>query len=277
MYVTYVEEDMVTLKTDNRRLIPVLCAVVAAFLFFSCTDVVNDPDTAVEKLVAAYGGPEKVELLQNYTGTGFMKDLVSTAIARSDPIDIYQKGELFKARITRLSMGRPTELMMTIYDGEELYQWIYGQGKKDIPLWELYINKYKFPNVLNWIQQPGVTGELHTDADNRNVYRLHYENEDDIIDLLLNSNTWLLREIRITSKSDSAFFYSEKYGDYRDVDGVPFPNRFTGTYRNRRYYEYMIPVIKYGVDLPNSIFGVTDEDTTAISKVMSAVKADTAK
>ncbi len=272
-----VGEDTVTLKSEQKRLIPVLCALAAAAVLVSCSGMVDDPETVEKKLVAAYGGPDRIRLLQNYTGKGFMKDFSSTVAAKSHPLDIYQRGELFKTTITRLSKGKPVELMMTIYDGSELYQWIYSQGRKEIPLWELNIKKYKFPNVLVWIQQTDVRGTLSTDTAEMGIYRLHYENEDDIVDLMVDGKSWLLKETRITSKADSAFMYSEVYGDYREIDGVPFPNRYTGTYKNNPYYEYMIPVIKYGTELPDSIFSVTSADTTFISRVLSATKAEGTK
>jgi hypothetical protein len=271
IYITLVGEDTVTQKRDRTRFIPALCAIAAAAMLISCSGTVDDPAAAEKKLIAAYGGADKVKLLQNYTGKGFMKDLSSQLVAKSAPLDIYQKGELYKAKITKLQSGKPAELLMTIYNGQELYQWIYGRGKKDIPLWELYINKYKFPNILEWIQKPDIEGTLSTTGNGG--YRLHYEHETDIIDLTLDGKSWLLEEMRVTSKADTSFFYSEAYSDYRDVDGIPFPNRFTGTYKDRPYYEYMIPVIEYGVEIPDSIFSVLTADTTYIARVLAEARA----
>jgi hypothetical protein len=239
-------------------------AVLCVICMFSCSNDVDDASDVVERMIEAHGGPDKIELVQSYVGRGFMKNLMSTTVAQSDPFDIYRNGPLFKNRIVKLRAGRVTDVGLTIFDGREGYQWQYSTGRSPVASWQFEIMRYFFPQVLVWAQQPDLAGELVTGEHEYYIERVRYVSGDNVVTIGVDTRTWLLKEVQITSVSDTVFAFSERYGDYRDVDGVPFPNRFTGKYRGNLYYEYLIPVIDYDVELPDSLFAVTLDDTMDI-------------
>lgn len=230
----------------------------------SCAGRTDDPDVVIKRMVKAHGGPTKIKRIQSYVGRGFMKNLTSRAVVKSDPFDIFRRGPLFKNRLVKLQAGTVTDIGITIFDGKLGYQWRYGAGRTAVASWQFEIMKYLFPQVLEWVQGLSLPGEIVTSEHEYYVERVRYVNGDDIITITVDDRTWLLKEVRITSASDSAFSFSEGYDNYREVEGVPFPGRFTGEYKDNLYYEYFIPVIEYDVELPDSVFTVTAEDTADI-------------
>lgn len=270
------------MKVSNRlgqqgALSKLLIIVPAAFLFVSCYGKVDRPEVAVKKMIKAFGGAEKVELLQSYSGKGFMKVISSTAVAKSNPFDVYQNGVMFKNKIMKLSEGKLVDVMITVYDGREGYQWHYGEGRKNVSGWEFDILEYRFPRILKWVQESGIQGEIVTEEYDWDVCRVRYYNDDDIVTLILDNKSWLLEGVELASRSDTTYSYSEAYGNYREVEGVPFPNRFTGTFKGRLYYEYFVPAIEYGITLQDTMFKVTRQDTIDISRPAKVDESDTLK
>ncbi len=241
-----------------------MIAVLCVTFMISCCGGAGDADNVIKRMVKAHGGPDKIELVQSYVGRGFMKNITSTSVVQSDPFDIYRNGPLFKNRIMKLRGGQATDVGLTIFDGREGYQWRYRGGRSPVALWQFEIMGYLFPQVLVWARQPDLVGEIVTGEHEYYIERVRYRSGDNIVTIGVDDRTWLLKEVRIASVSDTAFTFSEKYDDYREVDGVPFPNRFTGKYRDNLYYEYFIPVIDYNVELPDSLFAVTSDDTIDI-------------
>ncbi len=246
----------------------------AAMLAIACSTRVNDPDTAIKKMLGAYGGAGKVKLLTSYTGKGFMRDLARKQVVRNHPFDICQRGALIKNRLMKVTKGKLTEVMVTYFDGTEAYQWKYGGTIKTVNRWEFDLLKYKFPLILTWIQESDITGEIVTGENDSAVCLLRFENGNDIVTLTLDSKSFLLEKVEILSAADTAFVYSEEYGDYRKVDGIYFPNRFRGWYKGSKYYEYMIPVIEYGVELPDSIFSLLSSDSAGVWKEKAQTETD---
>jgi hypothetical protein len=241
----------------------------------ACSGKIEKPEDAVERMVRAYGGPEKIAKLKNFKGLGFIKNLMSETVARSYPYDIYQKGTLFKSRITVIENSVMVDVRINIDDGRERYLWQYSGGKREAPDWEFELIKYKFPLALEWLQDPGVAGTVVTGPEDAGTHRLRYEIGDGIVTFTINGSSWLLEKMEVGSVSDTSFSFSEEYGNYREIEGnVPFPNRFTGTYRGMPYYEFFIPVIEYGIDIPDGFFRVTAEDTQGIVKQAPAEKTD---
>lgn len=253
--------------TDSPT-VRLLCAIAVLCVtsLISCSDGADDANDVIKRMVKAHGGPDKIELVQSYVGRGFMKNLLSTSVVQSDPFDIYRNGPLFKNRIMKLGAGKATDVGLTIFDGREGYQWRYRGGKSPVASWQFEIMRYLFPRVLVWAQQPDLVGEIVTGEHEYYIERVRYMSGDNIVTIGVDDRTWLLKEVRIASVSDTAFAFSEEYDDYRDVEGVPFPNRFTGKYRDNLYYEYLIPVIDYDVELPDSLFAVTADDTIDIDQ-----------
>ena len=79
------------------------------------------------------------------------------------------------------------------------------------------------------------------------------------------ASTWL-EGVMVTLQSDTVLVFEEHYDNYREVDGVPFPGRFTGIILGEKAYEYFLPTIEYGVELPDSIFTVMVSDTSGIER-----------
>lgn len=242
-----------------------LMLIFPIIVIASCSGMVDKPEDAVKKTVRAYGGPQKVELLRNYLGKGFMKDLTSTSVAKSHPLDVYQKGRLFKSSLYRLYQGKLTDVMVLYYDGHTSYQWMNKQGRREITGLGIELVDYKFPLVLTWIQEPGRTGEI-LPGDDEHTCRLQYQHENDLITLTLDTKSWLLKEVEIVRGLEYNAVYNEAYDNYREVDGIPFPSRFTGKFLGKVTYEFLISLIEIDVDLPDSLFQVTVDDTLGLAK-----------
>ncbi len=230
----------------------------------SCASRTDDPDVVIERMVKAHGGSAMIQRIQSYVGRGFMKNLQSKSVVQSDPFDIFRRGPLYKNRIVRLREGNVTDIGITIFDGSKGYQWRAGAGRSDVAAWQFEMLQYLFPQVLEWVQGLELAGEIVTSEHEYYIERIRYVSGDDIITIAVDDRTWLLKEVRVASVSDSAFSFSEGYDNYREVEGVPFPGRFMGEYKDNPYYEYFIPVIEFGVELPDSVFTVTAEDTVDI-------------
>ena len=78
--------------------------------------------------------------------------------------------------------------------------------------------------------------------------------------------TWLLDAVEIQSSGDTTLSFSERYGAYMDLDGTPFPQRFTGAYRGQPLYEYLLSVVELQSELPDSVFTIADADTMSVSR-----------
>jgi hypothetical protein len=227
---------------------------------------VDDGAAVLERMIDAHGGGAKIEEVQHYVGRGFMKDLANRNVARSDPFDIYRKGSLFKNRLVRIRNGEPVSVGLTIFDGKEGYQWQYGTGARPVSAWQFEIMRYLYPQVLKLVHDSEPSAELVTGEHEYGVERIRFTQGDNVVTIGVDDRTWLLKDVRVVSLSDTTFSFSEAYRDYREVDGVQFPGRFASAYRGRPYYEYFISVIEYGLDLPDSLFAVTADDTMAVAR-----------
>ncbi|MBN1164154.1 MAG: hypothetical protein JXB45_06225 [Candidatus Krumholzibacteriota bacterium] len=234
-------------------------------LLFSCSGTVRDPDKAVEKLLNAYGGPQKAKTLATFSGKGFSQKLTTFQFATNYPLDIYQKGLRYKSAAVNLHEGKITSIVLLINDGESFYRWSSTKGRENAPEWEFYFTKYKFPYVLTWLQEAQIQGKI-LEVEGKDICRVQFEQGDDIVTLTIDSKSWLLQAASVDSKSDPLFTFKEVYSEYREVEGTPFPNRFAGYLRGDKYYEFLIPVINLDVELPDDIFTVTAEDTSWMSQ-----------
>jgi hypothetical protein len=217
-------------------------------------------------MVHAYGGPKSVARLQTFVGKGFIKDISARAVVESFAFDMYRKGQLYKHKITKAPRGTITDVIVLHYDGTKSYQWISGKGMMEIPPLELGVLRYRFPNVLQWVQEPGRTGELLPAEKKEGVTRLLYKDGTSEVTLTLDRRSWLLSSVEVTDSSDSTFVYREMYDHYFDLGGIPFPAEFKATLKALPYYEWLLPTVELRADLPDSLFRVTAEDTAAFAK-----------
>jgi hypothetical protein len=140
--------------------------------------------------------------------------------------------------------------------------WSIKEGFTKSPAWKPETLRYRFPLVLEWLPESGVELQHVESNQDEGLYNFKFENEKDEVTLMLDDETWLLREMTILSESESLFVFREKYDDYTKIDGTWFPTRYTGSIGHRTIYEYLIPVIELGVDLPDDFFVITESDTT---------------
>ena len=253
-------------KTPGLRWLYMLLAVS---LIPACSGKPGDPREAINRMYDAYGGRENVALLTSYTGKGYMKQLPTAGVAKSYPFDVYQKDKLYKTVTYRLRRGELEDIQILAVNDDERLVWSRSGGFKTLPSWEVALQRYRFPFVMTWLDGPGAGGERVVDEDSYGKYKIRYDLDEDILTLVLDDSEWLLREIRLENSVDSTFLFREEYGDYRKVDGIPFPNRFTGFLAERKYYEYLIPAIELGAEMDEDLFRITAEDTT---QMMEAVK-----
>ncbi len=240
----------------------------AALIVFSCSGRVNNPRQAVDRIIKAYGGEEKVDELQHYVGRGFIRDLTSKNVARSHPFDIFRNGQKLKTKTMMVRDGQLVNIQIVVYDGEEGYRFLYSTGKVDrLPGTELELQKYRFPLVLKWLLNRGESGKITGDESGEpGEVILSYRDGEYLVKIRADRKKWLLRNVEVRNQSDSNFVYQEDYGDYRKVKGVWFPNRFTAWMSGERYFEYLIPVIRYGEEFPDSLFSVLVSDTSKVGK-----------
>ncbi len=252
-------------RKGSKRTVIVACITMLAVmsLLVSCSTKVKDPESAIDRMVKAYGGPDRVKFISTYSGKGFMRKLPIVHVAESYAFDIYQKEALFKSVVMNVKSGMLTDVRIHVTNSDESFQWSYSEGRKPVPQWQSDLFKYRFPYVFAWLRETS-GGELLEAGDDEAVCRVRYTNNDDIITLVIDKKSWLLKETVVESVSDSAFVSRDVYSDYRKVDGIFFPARFTGYMRGKYYYEYYLTKVEFGIEIPDDIFAVTAADTAKI-------------
>lgn len=236
-------------------------AAVVCLVMVSCSAGVREPDDVVDRMIGAYGGSGNLPLLANYTGKGFMKQIPLGHVAISHPFDVYQKGMLYKTKTWRIENGIPVDLQVLAVNDTEQVRWSRSGGFAPAPAWEVDLLRYRFPLVLGLLDEGGLEGEMIESPENDGALRIRIARGDDLLTIIVDGKTWLLREMILESAEDSLFRFSEHYGDYREVDGIMFPNRFSATFRGLPYYEFLIPTIELGADLSDDLFTIMPEDT----------------
>lgn len=252
---------MISIRSSRGGAAAAAAVLLAGLAIASCSGRVKEPDEVVDRMMAAYGCPENLPLLTVYSGRGFMKQLPVGHVAISHPFDVYQKGSLYKTKTWQLQEGIPVDMYVLAVNDTEQVSWRYRGGYSSVPQWEVGLIEYRFPLVLRWLSESGIDGRLVDGGADDGAWRVLFERDDDLITLVVDGKTWLLREMMLRNAADTSFSFSEAYGDYRKVDGVWFPNRFSASFRGRPYYEFLIPAIELGADLLDESFAVTPADT----------------
>ena len=251
----------------TRFVLTAVFFVLTVMTAWNVTANAAKPKSVIEKMVKAYGGEKGIEKLQSFRGVGFIKDLSSTEMAKSDPFDIFKRGVRYKHRRFRVVRGVAKDVIIAIFDGKEGYEWMYSAGKarkKESPSWEYDILKYKFPVVLKWAEENMSKAKAAVNIKKDRLYKVDFTNGNNLLSLYVGDKDGLLRRIELRDKSDSTFSYSEVYSDYRDIGKIPFPSRFTGYYKGSKYYEFFLPTVDLGVQFPDSTFRVNADDTEDI-------------
>ncbi|MBN2184999.1 MAG: hypothetical protein JW746_06690 [Candidatus Krumholzibacteriota bacterium] len=264
---------MQKIYAKNGRLAVFISILAVLPLIVSCSSEVKDAESAVDRMVKAYGGPERTGLMTTFAGKGFIKKIPHVYVSESYPLDIYQKGALYKNRVMMVENGKLTNVRLMVVNGHEFFKWTMDEGRGTIPEWEVSQIKYRFPGILGWLAESGARGELVASADEDGNCRVQFTNPDERLTLVIDNRNWLLKESIVESFIDSTFVSRDVYSEYRKVDDFWFPSRFSGYIRGKQYYEFLLVKVEIGIEIPDSVFAFIPEDTLKIYKASSTAEA----
>jgi hypothetical protein len=254
----------VRLFYENSRTFPLLVALACAAALLSCEGSVDDPKDVIDRMVKAYGGSEKTVLLGTFVGKGYMKDKFSQAVARSWPYDVWQRGIDFKSRLVMLDKGVVKDIRYSLYDSLGTYRVSkrFDQLYRSPP--EMELLKYRFPSVLEWVQGDTLSGKLIDEGGTDGICKLEFYDGSRRVQIGVSRDTWLLHDISAQLKEDTMRVFVETYTDYWEVDGIPIPGRYSSTVDGLAHYEYTLVAVEFGMELPDSVFTVTQEERAEI-------------
>lgn len=252
-------------KKAGRVVLPLVIGVFGAAVLFSCSGAPGSADDVVERMRGAYGGPEKIELLKSFVGRGFMKDQLNQSVIRYWPYDHFQRDSMVKTKVALMEKGVAYNIRFATFDGLN-YRVAEKKGDMNYPLVaEIIRIEKRFPLILDWLRNSGLEGRLKDKGEKSGICRVEYTDTYDLVEIGVDRKEWLLRYVRFESRADSTRIFKEAYSDYWEVDGIPFPSRFTGTFTNNRpYYEYYFVRVDLGADLPDSTFVLSEEELALI-------------
>lgn len=251
--------------TGSGRLFRSALALAAlAVLVASCSGGVKNPEAAVDKMLKAYGGGKNLSLLTSYEGRGFRKQLPSGQVATNYPFDVFQRKMEYKTKTYRVLDGQVVDIQLLIVTEDERFSWSRRAGTAAVPEWEVDMIGYRFPMILERLSAGGLDLE-HVESEYWDgQYHIRFEEGDNIIDVGLDEESFFVKQVSVASLSDPDFSFREEYGDYVRTDGIWFPNRFTGYYKDSEYFEFIIPVVRFGIEFSDDIFSVMESDTATV-------------
>ena len=260
-----VEGSVVKFQSNRGQGSLLLVLGLLTALYFSCSGTPRDADTVIDRMVDAYGGPEKLERLESFTGKGFIKDPLGQSVIRYYPYDHYQRDTLVKTKVVLLEKGEPYNIKYATFDGLNLRSVDKNNDRFYQPMTEFVMIDYRFPLVFDWLQSTELEGMLTDDGEESGMCRIEYVDTFNVIEVGIDREEWLLRYVRFEDRSDSLRSYIETYSDYWKVEGIPFPSRFTAKLRDvRPYYEYYFTKIEIDADLPDSTFILSPEELAQV-------------
>lgn len=253
--------------TGSGRIIKITLALLAAaVLIVSCSGSAKNPESAVKKMIKAYGGEKNIPLLTSFEGRGFRKQLPPGHVATNYPFDLFQDGMKYKTKTYRVREGEVIDVQLLVVNESERFSWSRETGAATIPEWEVEMIGYRMPMIIDKLNTGGLELE-HVESEYWDgIYHIKFVEGDNIVDVGLDEESYLVRHVGIKSVSDSSFAFKEEYSDYVKTDGIWFPNRFVGLYKELIYYEFLIPVVSFGVDFPEGQFTVLESDTAAVMR-----------
>ncbi len=266
--------DRTMQKTGAKtgRMTVIIAVMVAVPLIISCSGEVKDADTAIHRMIEAYGGPEKTEAMATFAGKGFIKKIPHDYVAASYPIDIYQKKDLYKNKVMIVEQGILADVRLILVNGTESFIWTSEDGKRDVPEWDVNMIKYRFPRVLGWVSESASGGELAEGAGEEGNCMVRFKTPTERVTLVIDDKNWLLKETVVESFEDSTFIFRDVYSEYRKIDDFWFPGRFSGYIRGQLAYEFILVKLEIGVEIPDSVFAITREDTLRLNMFKRAAE-----
>ena len=257
---------MASIKGPGGFLGLALALAVSAALVASCSGNSKNPEAAVKQMVKAYGGEKNIPLLTSFEGRGFRKQLPPGHVATNYPLDIFQSGMNYKTKTYRLREGIVIDVQLLVINESERFSWSRGTGAMAVPEWEVDMIRYRLPMIIEKLDAGGLDLEHVESAYWDGLYHIKFTEGDNIVDVGLGEESFLVNQVSISSVSDTSFSFREEYSDYVMTDGIFFPNRFLGYYKNLIYYEFLVPVVRFGVEYPDDYFTVTESDTADIGR-----------
>ncbi len=252
------------MKGSGRLFRSMLALAALAALVASCSGSVKKPEAAVDKMLKAYGGGKNLPLLTSYEGRGFRKQLPPGHVATNYPFDVFQRKLEYKTKTYKVLDGQVVDIQLLIVNNNEKFSWSRGAGVSDVPGWEAEMIGYRFPMILDRLSAGGIDLE-HVESEFWDgIYHINFVEGDNIVDVGLDEESFLVRQISVRSRANPDFSFKEEYSDYVKTDGIWFPNRFTGYYKDAEYFEFIIPVVRFGVEFSDDIFSVMDSDTATV-------------
>ncbi len=254
--------DILKLKTRGwieRIIILFVFISISSLYLVSCSGEPRSADDLVKKVINAYGGVEGINALERYKGDGFLKKLPIGKMVKNYPLSVFQNKYKYKECIAHIIRGDAVDKWVWVDDGERISKWTSSDKMLNKPLLENSFIKYRFPLIISLMNQSGKEWEL-VNHSGEGACKLRFEDGDNIVTVTVDDKAWLLNRIEVNKSTDS-LVYSEEYSTYCKVEGIPIPNRVTRSVNGKSYCEAFIPVIKYGLDLPDSVFMITAEDT----------------
>lgn len=253
-------------RTMKRIGVAAALAALAAATVASCSGEPGSPAGAVEKMVKAHGGLDGAARLGSFEGHGFIRDLSDTVVARSNAFDLYRSGGRYKHVVLMAPGGTLAGAIVLAHDGASTVEWTSRGGARSVSGNELAVLSYRFPAVIAWAGAHASSGSIVGERGKADPeMRIRYALGDSTLTIAIDRRTWLLAGVALASASDSVPGYGERYGDYTDVDGVPFPTRFTGSFRGVRYYEYLLSTVDLRPGMPDSLLRLNAADTAAFA------------
>jgi hypothetical protein len=254
--------DTLNLKTRcwiERIIIFFVFISISSLYLISCSGEPRSAADLVKKVVKAYGGIRGIDALERYKGDGFLKKLPIGKMVKNYPLSVFQNKYRYKECIARIDRGDAVDKWVWIDNGEGISKWTNSDKMLNKPLLENSFIKYRFPLIISLMHQSGAGWEL-IDNSGEGVSKLRFKDGDNVVTVTFDDKGWLLNRIEVNKSTDS-LVYSEEYSTYCKVEGIPIPNRVTRSVNGKPYCEAFVPVIKYGVDLPDSVFMITAKDT----------------
>lgn len=254
-------------RTMKRISVAAVLAALAAAAVVSCSGEPGGPAGAVEKMTKAHGGLAAVGRLGSFSAHGFIRDLSDTVVARSNSFDLYRSGNRYKHVVLMAPAGTLAGLIVLAHDGASTVEWTSRGGSRRVAANELAMLPYRFPAVIAWAKAHAAAGTIvggkeKTDRE----MRIRYALGDSILTISIDRRNWLLAGVELASSSDTAAGYGERYDTYMEVDGLPFPARFTGSFRGARYYEYLLSTVQLRSEMPDSLLRLNAADTAAFAR-----------
>ena len=251
--------------TESGRLFRLTLVLAAsAALIASCSGSVKRPEDAVDRMLKAYGGEKNIPLLTNFEGRGFRKQIPLIHVATNYPFDIYQRGLDYKTKTYNILEGQVVDFQLLVVKDGERFAWSRGTGVAAVPEWEAEMIGYRFPMILVRLNDSELDLEHVESKYWDGLYHIRFEEKDNIVDVGLDEESFLVKQVEIVSVVDTSFSFKEEYSDFVKTDGIWFPNRFIGYFKEEEYFEFLIPVVKFGVDFPDDAFTVTESDTVIV-------------